>query len=114
MAQGIGPPRAFFSIDGVSLNFGGLKALTDVTFTVEEKSIFSIIGPNGSGKTTLFNLIGGLYKPDGGRIIFQGRRSRDWPLTESPVWALRGPFRTLSCSPGAVSWITFSSVGTFT
>lgn len=73
MAQGIGSPRAFFSIDGVSLNFGGLKALTDVTFTVEEKSIFSIIGPNGSGKTTLFNLIGGLYKPDGGRIIFQGK-----------------------------------------
>jgi branched-chain amino acid transport system ATP-binding protein len=52
--------------------FGGLVAVNDVTFQVPEKSIVSVIGPNGAGKTTFFNMITGIYKPDGGSILFNG------------------------------------------
>ena len=52
--------------------FGGLMAVHNVDFTVEPGRIFSIIGPNGAGKTTFFNCITGIYKPEGGQIIFDG------------------------------------------
>jgi branched-chain amino acid transport system ATP-binding protein len=55
----------------VSKNFGGLKALSNIDFHVGEKEIVGLIGPNGSGKTTLFNVISGIYKPDGGTILFK-------------------------------------------
>ena len=54
----------------VSKNFGGLRAVGDVSFTVKEKAIFGLIGPNGAGKTTVFNLITGVYKHDAGTIRF--------------------------------------------
>ena len=55
---------------GVTKQFGGLTAVSDVTFGVPEKSIVSIIGPNGAGKTTFFNMLTGFYKPTIGRITF--------------------------------------------
>src|ERR1700735_3104602 len=56
---------------GVRKAFGGLRAVSDVSFTVRERSVFGLIGPNGAGKTTVFNLVTGVYKPDaGGRILF--------------------------------------------
>ena len=62
----------FFGVENLLIHFGGLKALNNVSFQVEENSIYSIIGPNGAGKTTLFNCISGIYKPNMGRIIFKG------------------------------------------
>ncbi len=62
----------FFSVDHVSISFGGLKAVDRVSFVVEPNSVFSIIGPNGAGKTTIFNCISGLYKPQEGAIFFKG------------------------------------------
>ena len=56
---------------GVTKTFGGLRAVSDVTFSVPERSIFGLIGPNGAGKTTLFNLITGVYKCDTGSIRFR-------------------------------------------
>jgi branched-chain amino acid transport system ATP-binding protein len=53
--------------------FGGLTAVSDVDFVLEEGAIASIIGPNGAGKTTFFNMVSGLYHPTKGRLIFQGR-----------------------------------------
>jgi len=53
--------------------FGGLLAVSDVSIDVAPKSIVSIIGPNGAGKTTFFNMLTGLYKPSGGRILFNGQ-----------------------------------------
>jgi branched-chain amino acid transport system ATP-binding protein len=61
------------AIENVSKFFGGLEALKEVCFDVQENELLSIIGPNGSGKTTLFNLITGVYKVSGGRILFRGR-----------------------------------------
>jgi branched-chain amino acid transport system ATP-binding protein len=64
--------RDFFSVEGLNISFGGLRAVDQVNFRVEEGTIFSIIGPNGAGKTTIFNCISGLYKPDAGSILFKG------------------------------------------
>ena len=62
----------FFSIDQLSIRFGGLVAVDGVSVNVEPGSVFSIIGPNGAGKTTIFNCISGLYKPGAGAIFFKG------------------------------------------
>ena len=53
--------------------FGGLVAVSDITFTIPEGAIVSLIGPNGAGKTTFFNMITGVYKPTAGRITFDGQ-----------------------------------------
>lgn len=60
-------------ISDLSINFGGVKAVNDVTLNIENDSITSIIGPNGAGKTTLFNLISGIYKPTSGKVILDGK-----------------------------------------
>ena len=57
----------------VTKSFGGLKALSKVSISVQNGELLGVIGPNGSGKTTLFNCISGFYKPDSGRIIYDGR-----------------------------------------
>jgi branched-chain amino acid transport system ATP-binding protein len=57
-------------LEHVTKNFGGLRAASDVSFTVRDKVIFGLIGPNGAGKTTVFNLVTGIYKPDSGTIRF--------------------------------------------
>ncbi len=62
---------AHFKIENLSISFGGLKAVNNVSFNVEKNTIFSIIGPNGSGKTTIFNLISGIYSPDNGRVLLE-------------------------------------------
>ncbi len=60
-------------VQNVSKLFGSLRAVDGVSVSVEEKSLTILIGPNGSGKTTLINTIAGLYKPDSGNVIFNGR-----------------------------------------
>ncbi len=59
-------------VDDISLSFGGIKALSQVNFQVEAGAIFSVIGPNGAGKTSLINSINGFYRPQSGRILFEG------------------------------------------
>lgn len=63
---------AILELQGVSMSFGGLKAVDGLSFDVNEGEIVSIIGPNGSGKTTTFNVISGLYEPDAGDILLKG------------------------------------------
>jgi branched-chain amino acid transport system ATP-binding protein len=64
---------ALLSVEGVSIRFGGVTALDDVTFKVAPGAICGLIGPNGAGKTTLFNCISRLYDPNAGSIRFEGR-----------------------------------------
>ena len=70
--------KALLSVEQVVKVFGGLKAINGVTFDVEEKQIFGLIGPNGAGKTTIFNVITGVYVPDGGDVRFDGHSVRGW------------------------------------
>jgi branched-chain amino acid transport system ATP-binding protein len=72
-ARGAGAREALLSVEGVSLAFGGVKALTDVSFDVRKGEIRAIIGPNGAGKTSMLNVINGFYRPQDGRITFKGR-----------------------------------------
>jgi branched-chain amino acid transport system ATP-binding protein len=81
----------FFSAEGLTINFGGVRALDDVSFEVEPGQVFTIIGPNGAGKTTVFNLVSRIYEPSRGRLVF-----RDEDITRVPPHeiARRGIART--------------------
>ena len=61
----------FLEVSGITKSFGGLKAVSDVTFRMNRDEIIGLIGPNGAGKTTLLRLITGFLKPDTGSISFQ-------------------------------------------
>ena len=65
--------KALVEADGIGRSFGGVKALHEVSFDIREGEIYGLIGPNGAGKTTLFNVLTGIYAPDAGRFLFQGR-----------------------------------------
>jgi branched-chain amino acid transport system permease protein len=65
-------PGPILSVQSLSKSFGGLRAVEDVAFEVEEGALLGIIGPNGAGKTTLFNLLNGFLRPDQGQVVFAG------------------------------------------
>jgi branched-chain amino acid transport system ATP-binding protein len=81
----------FFAAENLEINFGGIKALDGVSFTVEQGQVFTIIGPNGAGKTTIFNLISRIYDPTAGRLVFAGEDVTRLPPHEI---ARRGIART--------------------
>jgi branched-chain amino acid transport system ATP-binding protein len=66
--------REKIKVDNISLSFGGVRALSDISVDIRDKEILAIIGPNGAGKTCLLNCINGFYKPQQGEIYFQGKR----------------------------------------
>ena len=82
---------ALLEVQRLRKEFGGLVAVEDVDFTIEQGSIASLIGPNGAGKTTFFNMLTGVYKPTDGRVVFAGEE-----LTGKPPHAFtqRGIGRT--------------------
>ena len=63
---------SLFKVENISIAFGGVKALNDVSFEVNDGEVFTIIGPNGAGKSTLFNVISRIYQPNEGKIYFEG------------------------------------------
>jgi branched-chain amino acid transport system ATP-binding protein len=65
--------NTILEVRGVSKRFGGLVAVSDVSFSIAEGEILGLIGPNGAGKTTLFNVVNGVYKADQGTITFAGK-----------------------------------------
>jgi branched-chain amino acid transport system ATP-binding protein len=72
MGNGRDTTEVLLSTEDLTIRFGGLVAVDQVSFTVRKGETFSIIGPNGSGKTTIFNLVSGFYRPTSGRIFFRG------------------------------------------
>jgi len=78
-------------VEGLSKEFGGLRAVEGLTFSVSQGKVFSIIGPNGAGKTTLLNLLSGIYVPSSGRILVEGRDLTRCPPHE---YAANGVART--------------------
>lgn len=65
------PP--LLTVAGISVRFAGIKALTDVSFSVQRGALFAVIGPNGAGKTSLFNVLSRVYQPTAGQVTFDGR-----------------------------------------
>ena len=61
-------------IKDISISFGGISAVEDVSLNISKNEIVSLIGPNGAGKTTVFNILTGVYLPDSGEIYFKGER----------------------------------------
>lgn len=81
----------FFELSGLTKNFGGVQAVNAMTFSMQKGELMGLMGPNGAGKTTIFNLITGVYNPDGGAILFKGEDLS--PLKSFQVTA-RGVART--------------------
>lgn len=77
-------------VDHLSIAFGGLKAVDDLSFRINENEVFGLIGPNGAGKTTVFNCITQFYRPDAGTIEFIDRSGHMHKLLEYPVHQIIG------------------------
>ncbi len=82
--------------DSVSLRFGGVKALSDVSFDVRPGEIFSIIGPNGAGKTSMVNCVSGRYRPTEGRILFDGQDITRTPTSRRAALGIGRTFQNLA------------------
>ena len=90
------------SVRGVSVRFGGVVALDDVSFDVQQGQIAGLIGPNGAGKTTLFNIVAGALAPSEGAVRFRGRRidglsaDRVYAAGVARTFQIPRPFRSMS------------------
>ncbi len=80
----------------LSVQFGKIKPVDDVTVSIEEKKLTSIIGPNGAGKTSFFNILTGLYEPSNGKVYFDGRDITDIPIYEKVRRGLTRTFQILN------------------
>ena len=87
-------------VDGVTLAFGGVKALTGVGFDVQAGSITAVIGPNGAGKTSLFNTISGFYRPTAGSIRFKGQDITRIPAPQRAKLGLGRSFQNIALFRG--------------
>ena len=83
-------------VDHISLSFGGIKALQDVSFEVEENTIFAVIGPNGAGKTSLINSINGFYHPQQGRILLDGQDIISVPTHQRAALGISRTFQNIA------------------
>lgn len=85
---------ACLQVEDISISFGGLKAVQDVSFALEPGEIMGLIGPNGAGKTTTLNLISGLYACDTGRVLLNGKDVTDKKAYERARMGLGRTFQT--------------------
>ena len=88
------------SVEAVTLAFGGVKALSDVSFDVRPGTITAVIGPNGAGKTSLFNTISGFYRPGSGHIRFQGEDITQLPAPQRAKLGLARSFQNIALFRG--------------
>ncbi len=83
-------------VQNISLRFGGIRALQDVSFQVQDQDIFAVIGPNGAGKTSLINSINGFYHPQEGQIIFEGQDITDLPPYQRAKLGISRTFQNIA------------------
>ena len=87
--------------ENISISFGGLRALNDISLEIYPGEIMGIIGPNGAGKTTMLNIINGFYKPDEGRIFFEGKeRPRNMKPNRIAAKGIARTFQNLAIFSG--------------
>src|SRR5260370_8134778 len=88
--------EVILSVEGVSLSFGGVKALQDVSFDVRSREVRAIIGPNGAGKSSMLNVLNGVYHPQQGTIHFRGEEFRDMDSHRAPELAIARTFQNIA------------------
>lgn len=93
-------PPSLLKVDGLSLAFGGVKALNGVSFAVEPGSITSVIGPNGAGKTSVFNTLSGFYRPAAGTMVFDGHDLAGLPPPKRAALGLARSFQNIALFRG--------------
>lgn len=94
----IGP--SILAVENISLRFGGVNALTDISFEVFEHEICAIIGPNGAGKSSMLNCINGFYHPQEGRITFRGQTRQQMKTYEAAKQGIARTFQNIALFKG--------------
>ncbi|MFM7803885.1 MAG: ATP-binding cassette domain-containing protein, partial [Verrucomicrobiota bacterium] len=103
-AAGTRPGRkigdVILEVRNISLSFGGVKALQEVSFDVREHEVRAIIGPNGAGKSSMLNCINGVYHPQKGEIVFKGQVREDMDTHEAAERGIGRTFQNLALFKG--------------
>jgi len=92
--------EVLLSVENVSLSFGGVKAVSDVSFDIRKGEIRAIIGPNGAGKTSMLNIINGFYHPQQGRITFKGQTRSEMKPHEAAYGGIARTFQNVALFRG--------------
>ena len=92
--------ETLLNVEQISLSFGGVKALTEVSFKIQEKEVFAIIGPNGAGKTSMLNVINGFYHPQEGEITYKGVHRKQMKSHEAAVQGIARTFQNVALFKG--------------
>jgi len=92
--------ETLLSVDHISLSFGGVTALTDISFSIREKEVFAIIGPNGAGKTSMLNVINGFYHPQEGEITYKGVHRKQMRSHDAAVQGIARTFQNVALFKG--------------
>ena len=93
-------PKTVLRLENISLSFGGVRALTDISFDVREHEIRSIIGPNGAGKSSMLNVINGVYHPQWGNIYFRGEVRKKMNPAEAARQGIARTFQNIALFKG--------------
>lgn len=96
--------QAILQLSGVGKDFGGIRALSDVSMRVGKNRIVGVIGPNGAGKTTLFNVITGAYRAGSGNVIFDGESITRWPSHRIVRAGIARTFQNIRLFAGMTVW----------
>ena len=97
--------KVAISINSLSLRFGGLQALNDVSLEIRAGEILAIIGPNGAGKTSFFNCINGFYHPYKGQVLYQGKDLTRLKPHKIAALGIARTFQNIELFPVSAHWI---------